>query len=89
MLTRRQLFITGGASFCAPAIVRPASLMHVRDVPLERPQAGLCERLMYSMLDRDLREGQMRTTLNGATIPEAEACRMVACARMHGWLPPG
>ncbi len=49
--------------------------------------AGFCERLMYHSLDSNLRTGHMSTVVNGKIIPEAEACRMVAYARAHGWLP--
>jgi hypothetical protein len=63
-------------------------------LPTERPlpfgfqYAGFCERLMYQNLDSNLRAGQMNTVLNGKTIPQDDARRMVAYARAQGWLPP-
>jgi hypothetical protein len=65
--TRRSIFIGAAAlMICAPAIVRAASLMPIRVLilPIERPlpigpqYAGFCERLMYHMLDNDLRAGE-------------------------------
>ena len=97
LITRRSIFIGAAASLiCAPAIVRATSLMPVRTLmlPIERPlpigpqYAGFCERLMYHSLDSNLRAGQMNTVLNGKTIPEDDARRMVAYARAEGWLPP-
>jgi hypothetical protein len=41
---------------------------------------------MYQNLDSNLRAGQMNTVLNGKTIPEDDARRMVAYARAQGWL---
>jgi len=43
--------------------------------PIGPQYAGFCERLMYQSLDSNLRAGQMRTTLNGKIIPEADARR--------------
>jgi hypothetical protein len=66
--------------------VRAASLMPVRRLRVWiAPQyAGFCERLMYQNLDSNLRTGRMSTVLNGKIIPEAEARRMVAYARVQG-----
>jgi hypothetical protein len=90
LIARRSIIISAAASLiCAPAIVRAASLMPVRRLRVWiAPQyAGFCERLMYQNLDSNLRTGRMSTVLNGKIIPEAEARRMVAYARVQGWLP--
>jgi hypothetical protein len=50
--------------------------------------AGFCERLMYQSLDSNLRADKMSTVLNGKIIPEDKARRMVAYARVQGWLAP-
>ena len=91
LITRRSIFIGAAASLiCAPAIVRAASLMPVRRlrVPIGPQYAGFCERLMYQSLDSNLRAGRMSTVLNGKIIPEDDARRMVAYARVQGWLAP-
>ena len=91
LITCRSIFIGAAASLiCAPAIVRATSLMPVRRLrgPIGPQYAGFCERLMYQSLDSNLRAGQMNTILNGKTIPEDDARRMVAYARAQGWLPP-
>jgi hypothetical protein len=91
LITRRSIFIGAAASLiCAPAIVRATSLMPVRRLrgPIGPQYAGFCERLMYQSLDSNLRAGQMNTVLNGKTIPQDDARRMVAYARAQGWLPP-
>jgi hypothetical protein len=91
LITRRSIFIGAAASLlCAPAIVRAASLMPVRRlrVPTRPRYAGFCERLMYQSLDSNLRAGQMSTVLNGQIVSEADARRMVAYARVQGWLAP-
>jgi hypothetical protein len=88
-ITRRSILTGAAASLiCAPAIVRAASLMPVRSLrlPITPKYAGFCERLMYQNLDSNLRAGQMNTVLNGKTIPEDDARRMVAYARAQGWL---
>ena len=90
-LTRRSIFVGAAVSLlCAPAIVRATSLMPVRRLrgPIGPQYAGFCERLMYQSLDSNLRAGQMNTVLNGKTIPEDDARRMVAYARAQGWLAP-
>ena len=92
LITRRSIFIGAAASLlCAPAIVRAAGLMPVRSLrgPIGPQYAGFCERLMYQSLERNLRAGRMSTVLNGKIIPEDDAGRMVAYARVQGWLPPG
>jgi hypothetical protein len=90
-ITRRGIFIGAAASLlCAPAIVRATSLMPVRRLRVRiAPQyAGFCERLMYQSLDSNLRADKMSTVLNGKIIPEDNARRMVAYARVQGWLAP-
>lgn len=89
LITRRNVFMGAGALLlCAPAIVRAASLMPVRSLilPTQRPWAGFCERVFYSALAGNLRDGRMRTNLNGKIVPEAEARRLVAYARAQGWI---
>ena len=91
LVTRRSIFIGAAASVIyAPAVVRAASLMPVRALrgPIGPHYAGFVERLMYAMLDNNLRSGRMSTVLNGEIISEADARRLVAGARAQGWLPP-
>jgi hypothetical protein len=97
-MTRRNIFIGAAASLiCAPAIVRAASLMPVRGLPLQflnpeflNPLGQFYRRNFYHSLDSDLRAGRAMTTLinNDEIISVAEAHRMVARARAQGWLPP-
>ena len=96
-MTRRNILIGAAASLiCAPAIVRAASLMPVRDLPLQvlnleflNPLGQFYRRNFYHSLDSDLRAGRGMTTVsNGKIISVAEAHRMVARARALGWLPP-
>ena len=96
-MTRRNIFIGAAASLiCAPAIVRAASLMPVRGLPLQflkpeflDPLGQFYRRNFYHSLDSDLRAGRsMSTVSNGKIISVAEAHRMVARARAQGWLPP-
>ena len=95
-MTRRNIFIGAAASLiCAPAIVRAASLMPVRGLPLQflnlgflNPLGQFCRNNFYHNLDSDLRAGRSMTTLsNDKIISVAEAHRMVARARAQGWLP--
>jgi hypothetical protein len=91
LITRRSIIISAAASLvCAPAIVRAASLMPVRRlrVRIAFQYAGFCERLMYQSLDSNLRADEMSTVLNGEIVPENNARRMVAYARVQGWLAP-
>jgi hypothetical protein len=96
-MTRRNIFIGAAASLiCAPAIVRAASLMPVRSLPLQflnpeslDPLGQFYRRNFYHSLDSDLRAGRaMSTVSDGKIISVAEAHRMVARARAQGWLPP-
>ena len=91
-MTRRNIFIGAAASLiCAPAIVRAASLMPVRGLPLQflSPLGEFYRRCFYHNLDFDLRTGRsMSTVENGKIISVADARRKVAYARAHGWLPP-
>jgi hypothetical protein len=87
-VTRRRII---GAFVCAPAIVRVTSLMPVRALILPAvsagPQhAGIVERIMYDVVDQNLRAGRA-TILADDVISLAEARRMVAHARAQGWLP--
>ena len=91
LITRKSIFIGAAASLiCAPAIVRATSLMPVRRLrgPIGPQYAGFCERLFYHSLDSNLRAGRMSTVLNGKIVPAADARRMVAYARVQGWLAP-
>ena len=97
-MTRRNILIGAAASLiCAPAIVRAASLMPVRGLPLQflnpkflDPLGQFYRSNFYHNLDNDLRAGRAMTTVlnNGKIISVAEAHRMVARARAEGWLPP-
>jgi hypothetical protein len=96
-MTRRSILIGAAASLiCAPAIVRAASLMPGRSLPLQflnpeflDPLGQFYRRNFYHSLDSDLRAGRdMSTVSNGKIISVAEAHRMVARARAQGWLPP-
>jgi hypothetical protein len=96
-MTRRNIFVGAAASLiCAPAIVRAASLMSVRGLPLQvlnpeflNPLGQFYRRCFYHSLASDLRAGRAMTTLNNdKIISVAEAHRMVARARAQGWLPP-
>jgi hypothetical protein len=95
--TRRSICFGAIASLiCAPAIVRAASLMPVRGLPLQllKPESLNAEgefyrRCFYHTLDSDLRSGRAMSVLNHEkVISLAEAHRMVARARVQGWLPP-
>jgi hypothetical protein len=96
-MTRRSIIIGAAASLiCAPAIVRAASLMPGRGLPLQLlnpefldPLGQFYRRNFYHSLDSDLRAGRaMSTVSNGKIISVAEAHLMVARARAQGWLPP-
>jgi hypothetical protein len=50
--------------------------------------AGFVERLFYQALDSGLRTGKSGPVINGRLVALADAQRMVAHARAHGWLPP-
>jgi hypothetical protein len=88
-ITRRGILIGATATLiCAPAIIRAASLMPVRQLvlPPERMSAGLCQRLFYRSLKNDLKTAKMTTCLNGEIVSLADARRVVAHARAKGWL---
>jgi hypothetical protein len=96
-MTRRSILIGAAASLiCAPAIVRVASLIPGRSLPLQflnpevlNPLGQFYRRNFYHSLDSDLRAGRaMSRVSNGKIISVAEAHRMVARARALGWLPP-
>jgi hypothetical protein len=90
-MTRRGIIIGAAASVIGiPAIVRAASLMAVRCLPLQRlnPEGEFYRRCFYHSLDSDLRAGRaMSVRNNDKIISIAEAHRMVAHARAEGWLP--
>jgi hypothetical protein len=91
-MTRRRV-ITGAAAslICAPAIVRAASLMAVRSLPLQRlnPEGEFYRRCFYHSLENDLRVGRAMSVRNNEKIISlAEAHRMVARARVQGRLSP-
>ena len=97
-MTRRRIIIGAAASLiCTPAIVRAASLMPVRGLPLQilnleflDPLGQFYRSNFYHNLDSDLRAGRSMTlgAVGGEIISVAEAHRMVARARAKGWLPP-
>jgi hypothetical protein len=90
LITRRSIFIGAAACLiCTPAIVRAASLMLVRGLPLQvlNPLGEFYRRCFYHNLDFDLRTGRsMSVVENGKIISVADARRMVAHARAQGWL---
>ena len=99
-MTRRNIFIGAAASLIyAPAIVRAASLMPVRGLPLPflNPERKIPKTVgewyqlcFYNNLDNDLRASRAMTygPIGGKTISVAEGYRIVAQARAEGWLPP-
>src|ERR1022692_5030567 len=99
-MTRRNTFIVAVASLiCAPAIVRAASLMPARGLPLQflNPERKIPKTVgewyqlsFYNNLDNDLRAGRAMTygPIGGKTNSVAEGYRIVAHARAEGWLPP-
>jgi hypothetical protein len=90
-MNRRSIIIGAAASLiCAPAIVRAASLMAVRSLPLQclNPEGEFYRRCFYHTLDSDLRAGRaMSTVSSGKIISVSEAYQMVGRARAQGWLP--
>jgi len=99
-MTRRNILIgAAGSLICAPAIVRAASLMPVRGLPLQflNPERKIPKTVgewyqlcFYNNLDNDLRARRAMTygPIGGKPISVAEGYRIVACARAEGWLPP-
>jgi hypothetical protein len=98
-MSRRSIVIGAAASLiCAPAIVRAASLMPVRGLPLPlNPERKTPKTLgewyqlcFYNNLDNDLRAGRAMTygPIGGKTISVTEGYRIVVHARAEGWLPP-
>jgi hypothetical protein len=96
-MTRRNILIGAAASLIyAPAIVRAASLMPVRGLPLQflkpeflNPLGQFYRGCFYNNLNNDLRAGRAMTyPIGEKIISVAEARRMVAHARVQGWLPP-
>jgi hypothetical protein len=99
-MTRRTLVVGAAACvICAPVIVRVASLMPVRGLPLQLPNLkrkvpktmGEWYRLcFYQHLDKDLRAGRAMTygPIGGKSISVAEGHQIIARARALGWLEP-
>jgi len=99
-MTRRNILIGAAASLiCAPAIVRAASLMPVRGLPLQflSPERKIpktvgewYQQCFYNNLNNQLRAGHAMTygPIGGPRITVAEGYRIVAQARADGWLPP-
>jgi hypothetical protein len=99
-MTRRTLFIGTAASLiCAPAIVRAASLMPVRGLPLQliTPKRRILKTMgdwyqfcFYNNLDNDLKAGRAMTygPIGGKPISVAEGHQIIAQARALGWLEP-
>jgi hypothetical protein len=99
-MTRRNILIGAAASLiCAPAIVRAASLMPVRGLPLQflSPERKIpktvgewYQQCFYNNLKNQLRAGHAMTygPIGGPRITVAEGYRIVAQARADGWLPP-
>jgi hypothetical protein len=95
-MTRRNILIGAAAPLiCAPTIVRAASLMPVRGLPIQflnseflDPLGQFYRRNFYHSLDSDLRAGRAMSVLNNENIISlAEAHRMITRARVQGWLP--
>ena len=98
LITRRSIFIGAAASlFCAPAIVRAASLMPIKGVILPTMEQlypgphyeGWIRRLMFDQLEKALRRGWDKQ-LHRSSVPglsEVDAKRTVAYARHFGFLP--
>jgi hypothetical protein len=96
-MTRRNVII-GAAAFliCAPAIVRAASLMPVRGLPIQflnpeflNLEGQFYRHSFYHSLESDLGAGRAMSVLNNdRIISVAEAQQMIARARAKGWLPP-
>jgi hypothetical protein len=75
-MTRRSILIGAAASLiCAPAIVRAASLMPVRGLPLQflNPEGEFYRRCFYHSLDSDLRAGRSMSTVSNGKICAASA----------------
>ena len=99
-MTRRSILIGAAASLiCAPAIVRAASLMPVRGLPLQflNPERKIpktvgewYQQCFYNNLNNQLRAGHAMTygPIGGPRITVTEGYRIVAQARADGWLPP-
>jgi hypothetical protein len=91
-MTRRSVFIGAAAALIyAPTIIRATSLMPVAGLPLQllNPLGEFYRRCFYHSLESDLRVGRsMSTVIDGKIISVAEARRMVAYARVQGWLLP-
>ena len=65
--------------------------MQVRGLalPIERPNAGFCERLSYYWMDQLMRQGwKERDGRTFGDISEAQARQAVAYTRRDGFLPP-
>lgn len=84
---------------CAPAIVRAASLMPARGLPLQliTPKRRILKTIgdwyqfcFYNNLDNDLKAGRAMTygPIGGKSISVAEGHRIIARARALGWLEP-
>jgi hypothetical protein len=88
-MTRRSVIIDAAASVIGtPAIVLAASLMAVHGSPLN-PEGEFNRRCFYRSLASDLRAGRALSVRNNeGIISVAEAHRMVAYARVQGWLSP-
>jgi hypothetical protein len=91
-ITRRIVIFGAAASLIsAPAIIRAASLMPVRTLQFGalNPEGEFYRSCFYRSLESDLRAGRaMSVRNNDKIISIAEAHRMVARARVQGWLPP-
>ncbi len=98
--TRRSILVGAAASLIyAPAIVRAASLMPVRGLPLQpfipkqkipKTMGEWYQLCFYNNLDNALKAGRAMTyaQIGGNTISVAEGHGIVADARAQGWLAP-
>jgi hypothetical protein len=91
-MTRRGIFIGAAVSLIfAPVVVRAATLMPVRGLPLQflnpevlNPSGQFYRRCFYHSLDSDLRTGRAMSVVNNdRIISVAEAQQMIARAHEY------
>ena len=91
LIARRSMIISAAASLTMRACHR-AGRTSDAGAPLESTDcASVCRVLRTSNVPKSrqqLESGRMSTVLNGKIIPEDDARRMVAYARVQGWLAP-
>ena len=89
---RRRLLVGAAATLvCAPAIVRPVSLMPIRQIVVTKPEPvymGFVDRLRFHWMEQALRRGwdEVRDGQTFGGVTEAQARRFVDRARSEGWI---